>query len=97
MFPAQRAEDDDIIHTVQELGFEMAVQGVHNQLTGRRKFVRSAHGIGLQVSRSDVRGHNDDRVAEVHGSALAIGQATVIHDLQQNVEHVRMRLLNFVK
>ena len=37
------------------------------------------------------------RVAEVHRAALAVGQAPVIQDLEQRVEHVRMGLLDFVE
>ena len=47
--------------------------------------------------RADVAGHDDDRVLEVDRAALAVGQAPVVEDLQQHVEHVRVRLLDLVE
>ena len=47
--------------------------------------------------RTEVRGHHDHRVLEVHGAALAVGHAAVVEHLQQHVEHVRMRLLDLVE
>ncbi len=38
-----------------------------------------------------------DRVAEVHRAPLAVGQPSVLQDLQQHVEHVRVRLLDLVE
>ena len=48
--------------------------------------------IGAQVG-----GHHDHRVAEIHGAALAVGQATIFQHLQQDVEHVRVGLLHFIQ
>ena len=44
-----------------------------------------------------VGGHDQDHVAEVDLLAVVIGQLAVIHDLQQDVEQVRMRLLDLVE
>src|SRR5262249_22012604 len=41
--------------------------------------------------------HDDDRVLEIDGAALAVSEATVIHNLQQDVEDVRVRLYDFVE
>jgi hypothetical protein len=51
----------------------------------------------LDELRAEVRGHHDHGVAEIHGAALAIGQAAIVEHLQQHVEHVRMRLLDFIE
>ncbi len=51
----------------------------------------------LQVPRADVRGHDDDRVLEVDRVAEAVGQLAVFKHLQQDVEDIRMRLLDFVE
>ncbi len=53
--------------------------------------------IGLQVSRADVRRHDDDRVLEIDDAAFAVGEAAIVHHLQENVEDVRMRLFDFVE
>ena len=44
-----------------------------------------------------VGGHDNNRVFEVHVSALGIGDVAVIQNLKQNVEHVGVGLLNLVK
>ena len=46
---------------------------------------------------ADVRGHDDDGVLEVDGAALAVGEAAVVEDLQQDVEDVVVRLLDLVE
>ena len=51
----------------------------------------------LDVPRPDVRGHDDDRVAEVHAAAEAVGQDPVVEHLEQDVEHVGVRLLDLVE
>ncbi len=48
-------------------------------------------------SRAHVAGHHQDRVAEVHGAALSIGEPSVFENLQQDVENVRMGLLNLIE
>lgn len=50
-----------------------------------------------QVLRTEVRGQNQDDVAEVHGAALTVGQAAVIEYLQQDVEDLGVCLLNLVE
>nr|GFD59213.1 hypothetical protein [Tanacetum cinerariifolium] len=50
-----------------------------------------------QITRPDVRGHDNDGIAEVHLAAQAVGQDTVVQHLQQQVVHVGVRLLNLVE
>ena len=45
----------------------------------------------------EVRGHDDDAVAEVDPAALGVGQVPVLQDLQEDVEHLGMRLLDLVE
>ena len=49
------------------------------------------------VARADVARHDDDGVLEVDLAALGVGQTTLLENLQQDVEHVRMRLLDLVE
>src|SRR5271157_5755858 len=49
------------------------------------------------MARADVRGHDDDGVLEVHRVAQPVGELTVFKHLQQDVEQVRVRLLDFVE
>ncbi len=56
----------------------------------------------LSASRSEhrrpqVRGHDEHRVLEVDGAALGVGQAAVVHHLQQHVEDIGVRLFDFVE
>ena len=52
-----------------------------------------AHRLGA----ADVRRHDQHRVAEVDGAALAVGQAAVVEHLQQDVEDLGVRLLDLVE
>ena len=46
---------------------------------------------------AEVRRHDQHGVAEVDRAALAVGQATLLQDLQQRVEHVGVGLLDLVE
>src|SRR3712207_8626371 len=49
------------------------------------------------LGRADVRGHDHDRVAEVDLAALGVRQLPVLQDLEQDVEDVRVCLLDLVE
>ena len=49
------------------------------------------------VASADVARHDDDRVLEVDLATLGVGEATLFEDLQQDVEDVRVRLLDLVE
>ena len=44
-----------------------------------------------------VRRHNDKTVAEGHSASLSICHMTFVKELQQNIEYINVRLLNFIK
>ena len=46
---------------------------------------------------AEVRSHDDDGVLEVHRASLVVCQMSIVEHLQENVEHVWMRFLNFVE
>ena len=50
-----------------------------------------------QLARTNVGRHDDDGVAEIHLAAQAVRQLPVVQGLEQEVEDVRVCLLNFVK
>ena len=52
---------------------------------------------GRDQVAADVAGHDHDRVAEVDRPALAVGQPAVVEDLEQDVEDVRVGLLDLVE
>ena len=93
LVPGQRMEDHQLVETVDELRLELHVHGVHHGL---------ALGVLVQIGldqelRAQVRGHDQDRVLEVHGPALAIGQTAVVEHLQEHVEDLGVRLLHLVE
>ena len=96
--PRQRVEDDHVIHPVEELGPEMLPQFATHRLLDRapRRIARLRAGFH-DVLAADVGGHDDHRVAEIHGAALAVGEPAVVQDLEQEVEDVRVRLLDLVE
>ena len=47
--------------------------------------------------RANIRGQQDQGVAEIDPPPLAIGEMPFIQDLQQNVENIGMRFFNFIK
>ena len=87
-------EDDDLVDAVQELGPEVLPQRLEHLLAHRARTAPRAVRDGLAA---DVRRHDDDGVLEVDGATLAVGQAAVVEDLQQHVEHVVVRLLDLVE
>ena len=87
-------EDHHLVDPVHELGPEMRLDFRHHRDLDDG-VVASRHA--LDHLRAQVRGHDDHRVLEVHGAPLAVGQAALVQDLQQRVEHVGVRLLHLVE
>ena len=50
-----------------------------------------------EVGGAGIRRHDEDDVAEIHLLAVVVGQLAVVHHLQEDVEQVRMRLLDLVE
>src|SRR5258708_34311334 len=50
-----------------------------------------------EVWAADVGCHDNEGVLEIHGAALAVGEPTVIEDLQKDIEYVVMRLFDFIE
>ena len=97
-------EDDDLVDPVEQLGPEDLLQLAHHAalhlLVGEARLVADGEaeaGVLRDLGRADVRGHDHDRVPEVDVAALGVGQLPLLQDLQEDVEHVRMRLLDLVE
>ena len=58
---------------------------------------RLAFGHSRQILAAQIGCQHDDAVGEVHRTALAIGQTPIVQHLQQDIEDVAVRLLNFIK
>ena len=94
----ERLEQHDVVEPVEELGPEVGAHlGRHELARVRLDLAVRADGVPDEVLRPDVGGHDDDRVAEVDGVSLRVGQPAVVQDLQHRVEDVRVRLLHLVE
>ena len=94
-FVIECAEGNDGIQPIPELRAEHLLDVLH--FVAQLLFVGKAHQGLLQRLLTRIGGHDDDYVAEIGLSPVVIGQSAVIHDLQQNVENVGVRLFNFVE
>ena len=93
----ERAEHDYLVEAVEELGPEGAPElALHGLL---RRVGDAAVGADAleQVLAAQVAREDDYRVLEVHRAALRVRYAAVVEDLQQDVEDVRVRLLDLVE
>ncbi len=85
-------EEDDLIDPVQELGAEVRAE--------RRLDEATALLVGgrlRQLFGPEVRGHDHERVAEIDGTTLPVGQPSIVHQLEENVHDVRVGLLDLVE
>jgi hypothetical protein len=99
----KRREDDDLVDAVQELRPESFSQGLFDLLIalstlafriGPQEAERAAlgHEFGAEIG-----GHDQHRVAKVDHTALAVGQAAVVQDLQQGIPNLRVGLFDLVE
>ena len=88
-------EHHDVVDAVDELRAEVLGDDLHHR--GLHARVVLLAGVLLDDLRAEVRGHDHDRVAEVDRAALAVGETPVVEHLQQDVEDVRVRLLDLVE
>ena len=100
-------EDEDFVDPVQELWPERLLQRVEDtgphllvpRVIGPGPRCPEAERAGMQADSgcADIAGHDDDRVAEIHGPPVPVSQSPVIEDLEERIEDFRVRLLNLVK
>src|SRR5690606_40193225 len=93
-----------LIQTVQELGTHELAYLAHDlgaDLVGLASGIGGGEtevsGLIRQIFAAEVTGHQNQRVGEVHGASGRVGQPAVIEYLQQHVEDIRVRLLDFIK
>src|SRR5436305_1472679 len=100
-------EDNDLVDTVDELGTEDSFEVLHRLRAHDFVLLTTCIFVFLgretdtdrtfEIDGTGVAGHDDDGVLEVYRASLSIGQASIVHDLQQGVEDFWMRLLNFIE
>jgi hypothetical protein len=77
---AQPVEQDDLVDAVEELRPEVRPHHAHH-LVAHRVDILAFRQVD-QIFGAEVRGHDDQRVAEVDRAALPVGQAAVVEHLQ---------------
>ena len=87
-------KDHSLVDPIQKLRAEVVFQFAPNGVF--HVFIRLADH-GLDHLRANVGSHDDHRVFEVHGAALAIGQAAIVQHLQQHVEDIGVGFLYLVE
>jgi hypothetical protein len=75
---AQGVEHHHLVDAVDEFGAEIGLHFGHDRQLDHLVIVT---GHALDHLAAQVAGHDNDRVLEVHGAALAIGHAAVVQDL----------------
>src|SRR5690606_7153741 len=82
----QGMEHHHLIDTVDKFGAEVVAHHTHH---------RRLHGLVILLARqgldnvgTQVGGHHDHGIAEIHGAALAIREATIVQHLQQYIEDI---------
>ena len=83
------------VKPIAKLGRKHAVDGLRIVALTLRAVEAAwrAHQIGC----SRVRRHDQNDVAEIDRLAVVIGELAVVHHLQQDIEKIRVRLLDFVQ
>ena len=90
-------EVDDLVYPVDELGPQELLKSLHGPLPalfigGAGEAHRARFGVAAGVG-----GHDDDCIFKVHRPAVGVGDPAVIQDLEQDVEHVRVGLLDLIE
>ncbi len=98
----ERIEHDQLVDAVDELGVEGPLDLAEHHLLHALRIARFTalepeRRLLLDKTRADVRRHDQDRVLEVDAIAKAVREVAVFEHLQQDIEDVGMRLLDFVE
>jgi hypothetical protein len=90
----QGVKNNDFIDPIDELGTKVASDFAHDRFLDQ---IGVLAGQALNFVGPEIGRHDNDRVLEIDGAALPVGHAPIIERLQQHVENIRMRLLDFVE
>jgi hypothetical protein len=89
--------NNDRVDAVDELDGEGRAKSAVDELLGRLGDDVGVVREFVQVSRSDVRSHDDDGILEVDGSALRVGEPAVVHDAEEELVELASGLFDFLK
>ncbi len=92
----QGVEDDGLINPIEKLRAETTAQGFHDARS--HFFVATIIPDHIQnVLRSQVARHDDDGIFAIHRATLRVGDATIVKNLQHDIEDIWVSLFNFIK
>lgn len=92
LYIRERIIDNNIIDTVEELDTEVFPELFADFFIS----FRFIDGL-TDILTSDIRGHDDDRILHVHRSSFSIGEFSFIENLEKNIPHIGMCLLDFIE
>mmetsp|Transcript_8240 Transcript_8240/g.21972 ORF Transcript_8240/g.21972 Transcript_8240/m.21972 type:complete len:302 (-) Transcript_8240:1488-2393(-) len=98
--PVEELRPEVLLHLLQHQGTKPSLVGMQRLLIVVSSFPhKGAQPPGACCDRPapNIAGEDHQGILEVHMSALGGGEPAVLHDLKQDVEHVRVRLFDFVK
>ena len=90
----QTVENHHFIDTVDEFRAEIGLHFLHHRIFDATV---GFPGHLLDHLAAQVGRHDDDGILEIHRPPLTVGHAAIVKHLQQNVEHIRMRLFHLVE
>ena len=94
----EAVEIDYLVHPVDEFGAEELAQGLHGPVLAHLVGgAAKAHRAGRLVGAARIGGHDDDSILKIHVPALGVGNVAIVQNLEHDVEHVGMGLLNLVE
>ncbi|MNT00927.1 hypothetical protein D3C72_1353750 [compost metagenome] len=88
-------EPDNVVQTVTELWRKDLFDLFHR--IGAVILVDQADRFTFRFTHTGVGGHHQHHVAEVRFAPVVVGQRPVVHHLQEDIEHVRVRFLDFIE
>ena len=91
----QMLERHNRVETVAEFRREHPIDGLDILAFTLR--AGEAIGAARHVGGAGIRRHDQNDVPEIDGLAAVIGELSVIHDLQQNIIEIGMRLFDLVE
>ena len=89
-------EDDDLVDPVDEFWWEVGLNITHHKLPRLRPHRPVAHAHIVEIRRPEVAGHHDDGVAKVDNTTLAICEAAIVKNLEEQHDEFARRLLDLV-
>lgn len=96
VLPRESVVDDDRVDAVDELDGKSGAKSTLDEVLGRlRDDVRVVREL-VEERSADIRSHDDDGVLEVHRATLRVGEATVVHDTEEELVELASGLLDFL-